>query len=142
MVFRYSSSEMGLSVFDFGKPGNEMGFRCFDFGKRRTERSFRRIQLGKTKWIYGDDGNDPVLDVWIMEIKMNRFRAFWIMEIETNRNAGRNYDPNFGDGNVKWTRFRSLFSGRLLDGRISKVPGYRFNILKVLELRNYWIFVI
>ncbi|CAB4373900.1 unnamed protein product [Rhizophagus irregularis] len=28
-------------------------------------------------------------------------------------------------------RFRSLFSGRLLDGRISKVPGYRFNILKV-----------
>ncbi|CAB5216552.1 unnamed protein product [Rhizophagus irregularis] len=29
------------------------------------------------------------------------------------------------------TRFRSLFSGRLLDGRISKVPGYRFNISKV-----------
>ncbi|CAB4429254.1 unnamed protein product [Rhizophagus irregularis] len=132
MVFRYSTSESqemkwasGVLISENEEPKGLFG--VFNLEKRNG---------------FTDDGNDPVLDVWIMEIKMNRFRAFWIMEIETNRNAGRNYDPNFGDGNVKWTRFRSLFSGRLLDGRISKVPGYRFNILKVLELRNYWIFVI
>ncbi|CAB4403303.1 unnamed protein product [Rhizophagus irregularis] len=46
-------------------------------------------------------------------------------------NGNQNEPVRMPDEIMTRTLGKSLFSGRLLDGRISKVPGYRFNILKV-----------
>ncbi|CAB4404511.1 unnamed protein product [Rhizophagus irregularis] len=79
-VFRLVSIQIiqiGLLVCFFG---TQNGSRRLDNGNQNEPVSFTTNRSGRL-----DNGNrnEPILGVWIMEI-------------ETNRNAGRNYDPDFG----------------------------------------------
>ncbi|CAB4434476.1 unnamed protein product [Rhizophagus irregularis] len=114
----FPTSEFGNGLFGVLDLGNEMVFR------------------------YAFLGLEMVPDVRMMETI--RFRTFGIMEIKRTGsgrldNGNRNEPecrtklrPDFGStASPPGRDFEVYFPVALLDGRISKVLGYRFNILKV-----------
>ncbi|GBC20799.2 hypothetical protein RIR_jg39712.t1 [Rhizophagus irregularis DAOM 181602=DAOM 197198] len=81
-----------------------MDFRCFDFRKRGNEMMvFRHASLGFEMVFRRIIRNEPVPDVRMMVPDV------WIMEIKTNWNAGRNYDPDFGEREKRKLKGKGTF---------------------------------